>query len=58
MKYLIITLVLLFFFSLQSCSGGDSDYITIDKELPNETKKPDASQNNNQNDGEENNNEE
>lgn len=51
-------LVLLFFFSLQSCSGGDSDYITIDKELPNETKKPDASQNNNQNDGEENNNEE
>ena len=53
-----MTLVLLFFFSLQSCSGGDSDFITIDKELPNETKKPDASQNNNQNEGEDNNNEE
>ena len=55
MKSLIISLVLLFFFSLQSCSGGDSDYISIDKDQPNETKKTDTSQNNNLNNEEDNN---
>ena len=55
MNYLQYFLILLFYFSLQSCSGGDSGYITIDKEQPNETKKTDTSQNNNQNNGEGNN---
>ncbi len=49
MKSFNILLVLLFFFSLQSCGGGDGGYITIDLEKQNETNKPGESQNNNQN---------